>query len=308
MRYLDIDGAKVSVIGLGTWQFGSKEWGYGADFAEREAPAIVKRALDLGVTLIDTAQAYGFGRSEKIVGKAICGRREGLFVATKFLPVLPVAPMVARQARGSAARLGVEEIDLYQAHWPNPAFPTGMVMRALRPLQDAGLVRHIGVSNFSLKRWAKAERVLGRPVLTNQVRYNLVARDPENDLIPYAEQAGRLIIAYSPLGKGLLSGGYNRDKRPSDMVRKASPMFRPEALDRVVPLAETLRDVARAHDATSAQVALAWVVRKPCVIAIPGASSVAQLEANAAAADLDLSEEEVTALNETSAAVVAAGH
>jgi aryl-alcohol dehydrogenase-like predicted oxidoreductase len=164
---------RAAVIGLGTWQFGSREWGYGDDYASRVAPAIVRRALELGVTVIDTAEVYAFGRSERIVGEALRGRRDGAFVATKFLPLVPLPSVVERQARGSLRRLDIEAIDLYQVHWPNPFAPPRATMSGLRRLLDQGLVRNVGVSNYSLDRWRVAERALGRPVVSNQVRFSL---------------------------------------------------------------------------------------------------------------------------------------
>lgn len=292
MRYLEVSGARVSRIGLGTWQFGSAEWGYGEDYASREASALVRRALDLGINLIDTAEIYAFGRSERIVGNAIRERRPDAFIATKVFPVLPVGPVVEWRGRSSAARLGVEQIDLYQIHWPNPLFPVELAIQGMRRLQDAGIVRHAGVSNFPLSKWKEAEKSLGRAVLSNQVNYSLVARKPERNLLPYAQQEGRLIIAHSPLAQGFLSGKYGPDRLPEGIMRRANPIFLPENLERARGLLQSLRKVAEAHGATPSQVALAWLIRRPGVVAIPGASSVAQLESNAAAADLDLNDDE----------------
>ncbi len=183
MRYLsagtDPKTTRISRIGLGTWQFGSREWGYGESYAGQEARAIVRRAVELGVTLFDTAEIYGFGRSERILGEAIGEDRESVFLATQ----------------------------------------------------------------------------------------------------------------------GLLSGRYDRGSRPANRLRAASPLFLPENLDRVGDLIATLREVADAHSATPAQIALAWVIHRPAVIAIPGASSVGQLESNVVAADIDLTEAEYQALH-----------
>ena len=297
MRYLSAQTAvPVSRIGLGTWQFGSREWGYGQRYAAREARAIVRRALELGVTLFDTAEIYGFGRSERILGEAIGADRESAFLATKIFPVLPVAPVVQQRAVASARRLGVRRIDLYQVHQPNPLVHDGTIMRGMRTLQQVGLVGEVGVSNYPLGRWRAAERALGSQVLSNQVRYSLVDRSPERDLVPFAESTGHVVIAYSPLAQGLLSGRYHRAHRPADRLRAASPLFLPENLDRAGDLIAALREVAGAHSATPAQIALAWVIRSPAVVAIPGASSVAQLESNVAAADIDLTEDEYRAL------------
>jgi aryl-alcohol dehydrogenase-like predicted oxidoreductase len=301
MRYLDMDTAKkVSKIGLGTWQFGSSEWGYGDAYAGAEAGAIVRRALELGVTLFDTAEIYGFGRSERILGAALGEDIESVFLATKILPVLPIAPVVEQRGVASAARLGARKLDLYQVHQPNPAVRDGTIMRGMRALQRTGLVDEVGVSNYSLRRWIAAEEALGTRVLSNQVRYSLADRRPERDVVPYAEAHGRVVIAYSPLAQGLLSGRYDAANRPANRVRANSALFLPENLERAAGLIAALREIAEAHGATPSQIALAWLIRNPVVVAIPGASSVAQLESNVAAADIDLTDQEYRALKEES--------
>jgi aryl-alcohol dehydrogenase-like predicted oxidoreductase len=301
MRFVDVGGEHLSAIGVGTWQFGSREWAYGKDYADTTAIEIVHRALDLGVNVIDTAEVYGFGNSERIVGKAIAGRRAEAFVASKLLPVVPpfVPGYVASRGRKSRERLGVDTIDLYQVHWPNPIVPASTIADGLRRLQDDGVVRHLGVSNYSLGGWQGLERALRRPILANQVQYSLAVRKPERELLPHAAANDRIIIAYSPLAQGLLGARYDATNVPKD-VRANNALFLPENLERATPLLSALRDVAKLHDATPAQVALAWVIRRPNVIAIPGASSVAQLEANVAAADLELSEEDDARLTSAS--------
>jgi aryl-alcohol dehydrogenase-like predicted oxidoreductase len=304
MRYLSAGTATpISRIGLGTWQFGSREWGYGRAYASQEAHAIVRRAVELGVTLFDTAEIYGFGRSERILGAALADSLgdKPVFLATKLLPLFPVAPVVEQRAVASANRLGVRRLDLYQVHQPNPVVRDGTIMRGMRALQRVGLVGEVGVSNYSLDRWRAAEQALGSRVLSNQVRYNLVDRSAERDLLPFAASTGHVVIAYSPLAQGLLSGRYHRDSRPSDSLRAANPLFLPENLDRAGDLIATLREVADAHAATPAQIALAWVIRHPAVVAIPGASSVGQVESNVAAAGIDLTEDEYQALHAAAA-------
>jgi len=301
MRYLDIDTAtRISKIGLGTWQFGAKEWGYGEGYAGPVARDIVRRAIDLGVTLFDTAEVYGLGRSERILGKALADRRESVFLATKLLPILPLAPVVEQRAVASANRLNTRLLDLYQVHGPNPLVSDRATMRGMKALQRVGLVGEVGVSNYPLARWQAAEQALGARVLSNQVRYSLADRTPEKDLLPFAAGAGRVVIAYSPLAQGLLSGRYDRFNRPANRVRAGNPLFLPDNLDLANELIEVLREVAGAHQATPAQIALAWVIRHPAVAAIPGASSVEQLESNVAAAELELSDDEYAALSAAS--------
>jgi aryl-alcohol dehydrogenase-like predicted oxidoreductase len=301
VRYLSIDDAvKISKIGLGTWQFGSREWGYGESYAGQEARAIVRRALELGISLFDTAEIYGFGRSERILGEALGEDRESVLLATKILPVLPVAPVVEQRAVASANRLGVHKIGLYQVHRPNPLVRDGTIMRGMRALQRVGLVGEVGVSNYPLARWRAAEEALGSRVLTNQVPYSLAVRSPERDLLPFAESTGHVVIAYSPLAQGMLSGNYDRDNPPKNRVRAGNPLFLPDNLDRAGDLIAAVKDVADAHSATPAQIALAWVIRHPAVVAIPGASSVEQLESNVAATDIELTDAEYEALREAS--------
>jgi len=292
MRYVEAAGERVSVIGLGAWQFGSKEWGYGSHYAEHDAVDILNRALDLGMNLIDTAEIYGFGRSERIVGRAIGDRRSEVFIATKLAPVLPLRGVVAWRAAGSARRLGVSQLDLYQLHQPNPVVPITEQMAAMRALQRSGVIRQIGVSNYSLSRWQAAEGALGRPVFSNQVRFSLIDRRPLRGVAEWAATNDRVVIAYSPLAQGLLSGRYDAEHRPTAM-RAHSLAFLPENLDRARLLIATLTDIAASHDATAAQVALAWVISHPNVVAIPGASTVAQLKRNAEAADLELTADDM---------------
>ena len=299
MRFIDVGGARLSVIGLGTWQFGSREWGYGESYAQGEALRITERALDLGINLLDTAEIYAFGKSERIVGRAIAGRRDEAFIATKVFPIMPLAPIVEQRGRRSAARLGIDAIDLYQVHWPNPVVPVGPTMDGMRRLVDARIVRHVGVSNFSLARWQASEQALNGPVLSNQVQYSLAARGPDADVVPWAQVNDRIVIAYSPLAQGLLSARYDATNVPGG-VRRTNALFLPENLERAHELLVALREVAKAHDATPAQVALAWVVRRPNVVAIPGASSVDQLARNAEAAELDLTDDEDARLTEAS--------
>lgn len=295
MKYLEIDGVRVSAIGLGTWQFGSREWGYGAAYATHQAPALVRRALELGITLIDSAEAYAFGESERIVARGLAAAGPDLaanaFVATKLLPILPLPSIVASRAAGSRDRLEVAAIDLYQLHWPNPIVPARTQAVGLRRVLDAGIARHVGVSNHSLGRWRALEAALRRPIISNQVRFSLANPAPRWDLVPYAAERGRLVIAYSPLAQGLLAADDPAARR--NATRRMNPLFREAALRRAGTLLAAVREIATAHGATPAQVALAWVIAHPNTAAIPGARTLEQLEQNAAAADLVLTPDEL---------------
>jgi aryl-alcohol dehydrogenase-like predicted oxidoreductase len=300
VKHVDVAGVRVSAIGLGCWQFGSRDWGYGNAYGETTAIELVHRALGLGVNLIDTAEVYARGASEAIVGRALEGHRDGAFVATKVLPVWPNANRVEEHGRLSALRLGVSTIDLYQVHWPNPVVPLRSTMEGMRRLQESGVITHVGVSNFSADRWQRAEHELGSPVLSNQVHFSLLQRKPDRDNVPYAQSNDRVVIAYSPLEQGVLGGRYDADNPPPGPARRNNPLCLPENLERATPVIEALRRIARAHDASPAQVSLAWLIRKPNVVAIPGARSVEQLQRNVDAADLDLTDAEADELTSES--------
>jgi len=316
----------ISKIGLGTWQFGSPEWNYGQRYAGEQARAIVRRAIDLGITLFDTAEIYGmqgrsvacralvrglslrdpaairgFGHGERILGEALEDRGDAAFVATKFYPAVPFAAAPRQRAAASADRLGIGQIDLCQVHRPrNPAGQSAAI-RAARALHTEGIVGEVGLSNGSLDDWRAAESALGARVLSNQLPYSLVNRSAEDGMLPFAETRGRVIIAHSPLARGLLSCRYDAANRPGNPARMADPLFLPENLARAGGLFAALREVADAHSATPAQIALAWVIRHEAVAAIPGAASVTQLESNAEAADITLAGDECLALESAAA-------
>ncbi|HEV7869971.1 MAG TPA: aldo/keto reductase [Modestobacter sp.] len=288
MRFLEVDGlGQVSRVGLGTWQFGSKEWGYGDDYATGPARDIVRRARELGVTLFDTAEVYGFGRSEKILAEALGAERSSVVVASKVFPVAPFPAVIRNRFEGSARRLQLDRIPLYQVHQANPVVPDSVTMTGMGELLREQRIGAVGVSNYSLDRWQAADAALGRPVMSNQVQFSLAHAAPLEDLVPFAERENRMLMAYSPLAQGLLGGRYSATDRPGG-VRAMNPLFGTENLRRAEPLLALLREVAAAHDATPSQVALAWLLGLPQVVVIPGASSVAQLESNVAAADLQL--------------------
>jgi aryl-alcohol dehydrogenase-like predicted oxidoreductase len=303
MRYIEIEGMRLSRIGLGTWQFGSREWGYGDGYATDVAPALIRRSTELGITMLDTAEMYGPGRSERIIGETLPSlseeQRAGLIVATKFTPIAPAEPIVAWQAAGSRRRLDMDVLDLLYVHWKNPFVSARRVMQAMRPLVEEGLARRAGVSNFTLAQWREAEAALRAPVVANQVQFSLAAPGPAEDLVPYAAASDRVVVAYSPLGQGVLAGrsdfaGTSGFGRPQARLAR-----RRAGLD---PMQVVIRRVAEAHGATPAQVALAWVISHPNTVAIPGARTIEQLEENAAAADLELSEEELVQLTVVSRA------
>ncbi|MGI8457711.1 MAG: aldo/keto reductase, partial [Propionibacteriaceae bacterium] len=259
MKFLDVDGlGRVGRVGLGAWQFGSRGWGYGDAYASKGAAEIVARALELGVNFFDTAEIYGTGASERILSAALGDARTEVLVASKLFPIAPFPAIVRRREAGSARRLRLDTISLYQVHWPNPLIPDSVIMPGLRRLRDEGRIGAVGVSNYPLARWQQADRALGRPVVSNQVQFSLASSAPADDLVPFAAREGRMIIAYSPLAQGLLGGKYDADHRPGG-VRAMNPLFSPRNLGRATPLLDLLRGVAATQDVEPAQVAPAWL-------------------------------------------------
>ena len=293
MRYVEFANWRLSKVGLGTSQFANPGWGYGADYWPHD---LVRQALALGITHFDTSDFYGAGHSERILG-AVLGDVERVLVATKLFNVAPSARLVMARARASVERLR-GPLGLCYLDWANPFVDDRSLMAGMRRLRAEGLVAEIGVSSYDLARWQAAERHLGAPVLVNQVCYNLLHRDAEETLLPWAAAEGRLIVVAQPFATGFLSGAYHRGKRVTGPWRTPDPLYASDYLGRTTELVETLGEVARAHDATVAQVALAYVLRHPNVVAIPGAGTAGQLAENAAAADLELQEDECQGLAE----------
>jgi len=295
VRYVEFANWRLSKVGLGTSQFANPGWGYGADHSPHD---LVRRALALGITHFDTSDFYGAGHSERILGATLgVGDVEGVLVATKLFNVAPSARLVMARARASVERLG-GPLGLCYLDWANPFFNDRSLMAGMRRLRTEGLVAEIGVSSYDLARWRAAERYLGAPVLVNQVQYNLLRRDAEEALLPWAAAEGRLIVAAMPFATGFLSGAYHRGKRVTGPWRTPDPLYSSDYLERTAELVETMGEVARAHDATVAQVALAYILRHPNVVAIPGAATAGQLAENSAAADLELNEDECKGLAE----------
>ena len=302
MDYIELGrgGPKVSAIGIGMWQAGGKAWG--SDVRDADCQKAMERAVDLGINLVDTAEAYGEGHSEKVMSRAIKKvGRENVFVATKVGGWHLRAADVRKACVASLKRLGIREVDLYQVHWPDPwsQVPLRETMKALEALHRDGKVRHIGVSNFAVRDLKEARSHLSRAdIASNQVRYNMLERNVEQEVLPYCKREGIAILAWSPIGKGLLSGKYHDGKRPKDRVRSEDDLFKPANLRATAPLIRELRKVGRARRKTAAQVALAWLRRHDHVIPIPGAKRPAQAEENAGGAGWSLSAREVRTLED----------
>ncbi len=280
----------MSRVGLGTWQIGTSYWGWGAEFDREKAIRVIRTALELGVNLIDTAELYGWGTSERVVGEAVRDVRDEVVIATKVSPWHPTPRGVRRALEGSLRRLGVDYVDLYQIHWPNPLVPLGRTMRALERLLEEGRIRAIGVSNFSLRRLEEARSHLSRhDVASNQVEYNLLKRDVEGDLLPYCEREKITLMAYSPLAQGLLTGKYGPGRMPPGLQRRITVLLRYGGSGRLSRVLGALREVADARGVTPSQVALNWVLRSPAVVAIPGAKREEHVRQNARAVGWSLS-------------------
>jgi aryl-alcohol dehydrogenase-like predicted oxidoreductase len=305
MEYRKLDGTayEVSVIGMGCWAIGGLGWG---EVNDAESEAAIKRALDLGVNFVDTAAVYGAGRSERVVGRAIKGRRERVVVATKC-GILWGVPgdvtsltrnaskaMILRECDESLARLGVEAIDLYQIHWPDGQTPIAEMMEAMTALVAAGKIRAIGVSNFSVAQLEEARA--HAPVASVQPPYSLLRRDIELELLPYCAAHGVGVLAYSPLQKGLLTGKHTAQARFSDDdVRTMwEKNFKGERLLECLRFVEVLRELGARRGKTPAQVAINWVIHRPGVtLAICGAKRPAQVEDNAGAVGWRLTDDEL---------------
>ncbi len=299
-------GPKVSEVGIGMWQAGGRAWG--ADVTDDDCLAAMRRARELGVTLVDTAEAYGHGHSEEVVARGIREvGRDNVVVATKVMGSHLRPELVARACEGSLRRLGVSAIDLYQIHWPDPweQAPLRPTMKALEALQRGGKIRHIGVSNFAVRDLEEARSALSRTdIVEDQVHWSLLHRTVEEELAPYCRKEGIGILAWSPIEKGLLAGTYGKGRQPGDEVRADNELFRPENVAEIESLLAVLREIGAKHGKSPAQVALNWLRRQPgTIVPIPGAKRPAQAQENAGAAGWALSAAEVKRLSDASEAL-----
>jgi aryl-alcohol dehydrogenase-like predicted oxidoreductase len=304
---LGTTGLEITRIGFGAWAIGGEGWEFGwGPQNDDESVAAIHHALDQGVNWIDTAAAYGFGRSEQTVGRALAtlseDERPYVFTKASLLegPGRRVEhnlkrDSILREAHASLGRLGVEAIDLYQIHWPIPDADIEEGWAALVELKEQGLVRHIGVSNFSPKQLRRVQQIA--PVETLQPQYALIEREVEAQLLPFAQRARLGVIVYSPMGSGILTGGMTRERvagLADDDWRKHDPRFLVPELSRNLDLVQRLRRVAERHDTTPGAVAVAWTLRHPAVdAAIVGFRRPDQVDPILAAAGLKLSDDDL---------------
>ena len=299
-RKLGSSDLEVTSVGLGVWQWGEVNWWtYGKDFTRADIDQVWKANLDAGVNFIDTAEIYGKGASELIVGELLEGTDEDLVIASKLYPEKDSVEEIRKALEGSLHRLGMGTVDLYQVHWWPPKMPISGVMMELDAAVRDGLVRYIGVSNFSVDQVEEAQSHLEHArIVSNQVHYSLLHRDPETEgLVEHHREHDIAIIAYSPLEQGILTGKFGPENPPSGF-RGDKPRFSPKGLEAVKPVLDALDTAARAHGRTMAQAALAWLLKDPNVVVIPGAKNLRQLEENVGGADWLLTEAELATIEE----------
>jgi aryl-alcohol dehydrogenase-like predicted oxidoreductase len=298
-------GLQITRMGFGAWAIGGGDWEFGWGTQDDEQSiAAIHRALDDGINWIDTAAAYGFGHSEEIVGRALQGVAERPYVFTKCSLLEGAGRSVVhslkrdsilREAESSLGRLGLDAIDLYQIHWPVPAAEIEEGWAALAELKEQGSVRHIGVSNFDVEQLRRIQQIA--PVETLQPQYSLIARDIEREILPFAEREGIGVIAYSPMGSGMLSGAMTRarvESLPEEDWRKHDAAFNEPELSRNLQLVERLTAVADRYDTTPGAIAVAWTLRNPAVDgAIVGFRGPDQVDPIMPAASLELTDADI---------------
>jgi len=312
-RRLGADGLRVSALGLGC--MGMSEFYGPAD--EGEAVATIHRALDLGVTLLDTADAYGPHTNEELVGRAIRGRRAQVALATKFgnvrgpggtwLGVNGRPEYVRTACDGSLGRLGVEQIDLYYQHRVDPNVPIEETVGAMAELVRAGKVRFLGLSEAASATIRRAHKV--HPIAALQTEYSLWSRDPEDEILATVRELGIGFVAYSPLGRGFLTGRFkNPDELPADDWRRKSPRFQGDNFRKNLDLADRIRLLALEKNVSPAQLALAWVLAQgDDIVPIPGTKQRRYLEENVATAELHLSAGDLLRISEVAPRGAVAG-
>jgi aryl-alcohol dehydrogenase-like predicted oxidoreductase len=299
-------GIEVTPLGFGAWAWGdSIFWGYGKDYGEMDLRLAFQAAIARGITFIDTAEVYGLGKSEELIGKFIKATGATTQIATKYMP-LPWRfrkEDVADALTASLKRLKLPAIDLYQVHFPFPSFLNQEgLMNALADEVEQGRIKAVGVSNYNAEQLREAHRLLARrgvPLAVNQMRYSLITREIEtNGVLATARELGVTILAYSPLAQGLLTGKYTMTNPPTG-ARSFDKRFQTTGLIKLQPVLDKLNQLGEQYSKTPAQVALNWLICQPGVIPIPGIKSAAQVEQNAGALGWELSAADAIELRQT---------
>jgi aryl-alcohol dehydrogenase-like predicted oxidoreductase len=299
----------VTALGIGTWSWGdSLFWSYGKDYGVDQVREAFEAAIQAGITFYDTAEVYGLGESERLLGQFIQQTETPVQIATKYFP-LPwrfSAQAVADTLTASLDRLQTNKVALYQVHWPLD-FLLGQrtLMNALADEVEKGRIGAIGVSNYSAEQTRQAHAFLaarGIPLAVNQVRYSLLSRQIEtNGVLETARELGVTILAYSPLAQGLLTGKYTPDGTQTlHGARRLDPRFSSRGLEKIAPLIASLKTIGEVHQRTPAQVALNWLIAQGNVIPIPGAKNASQAIQNAGALGWSLSAAEVAQIDAAS--------
>ena len=312
-RRLGSEGLQVSAEGLGC--MGMSEF-YGST-DEGEAIATIQRALELGVTFLDTADMYGPFTNERLVGRAIADRRDGVVLATKFgnqrtedggfVRINGTREYVREACDASLQRLGIDHIDLYYQHRVDPDVAIEETVGAMKELVDAGKVSYLGLSEAAPETIRRAHAV--HPISALQTEYSLWSRDPEDAILPTVRELGIGYVAYSPLGRGFLSGSVRSpEDLDEDDFRRQSPRFRGENFERNLELVDRVEEIAREKDVTPGQLALAWVLAQgEDVVPIPGTKRRSYLEENVAAVEVELTDDDLRRIGEAAPQGAAAG-
>jgi aryl-alcohol dehydrogenase-like predicted oxidoreductase len=297
------NGPTVTPLCIGTWAWGDKLfWNYGTSYGEAEVEEAFKTSLDAGVNFFDTAEVYGNGLSEELLGKFIKKTTKSVQVATKYGPTpwRITSKSVSEALTASLKRLQVEQITLYQVHWPFTFLMNQeTLMNTLAQEVKKGRIQAVGVSNYTAEQMRLAHKILaeqGVTLATNQVRYSLLSRQVEKqEIVDTARKLGVTILAYSPLAQGLLTGKYSIQDPPTG-PRKFDARFSKKGLEKIALVMATLKKLGKQYERTSAQIALNWLICQDGVIPIPGAKNAAQARENAGALGWSLSADEVNQL------------